>query len=143
MRQSPHHTTNGIGTSGLGGFGGMDSAYDYRVPKSPANATPNSLNVSGLSNGSSASSHGYDSKHDNKHDNHGNSSVDGEEALLDLAQLEELHQEAERMKALGNKHMAAQVSFLSSRLVTLNILEVIFCGITQQNLSVLPPPNKQ
>jgi hypothetical protein len=32
-----------------------------------------------------------------------------EEALLDLAQLEELQQEAERMKALGNKHMAAQV----------------------------------
>lgn len=32
-----------------------------------------------------------------------------DEALLDLAQLEELHQEAERMKALGNKHMAAQV----------------------------------
>jgi hypothetical protein len=35
--------------------------------------------------------------------------VDGDEALLDLAQLEELHFEAERMKALGNKHMAAQV----------------------------------
>eukprot|EP00934_Nitzschia_sp_Nitz4_P009330 Nitzschia sp. Nitz4//scaffold156_size52432//26049//30881//NITZ4_006827-RA/size52432-snap-gene-0.13-mRNA-1//-1//CDS//3329537415//9320//frame0 len=34
--------------------------------------------------------------------------VDGDEALLDLAQLEELHHEAERMKALGNKHMAAQ-----------------------------------
>mmetsp|Transcript_40352 Transcript_40352/g.45936 ORF Transcript_40352/g.45936 Transcript_40352/m.45936 type:complete len:533 (+) Transcript_40352:2-1600(+) len=32
----------------------------------------------------------------------------GEDALLDLAQLEELHQEAERMKAVGNKHMAAQ-----------------------------------
>ena len=28
--------------------------------------------------------------------------------LMDLAQLEELHIEAERMKALGNKHMAAQ-----------------------------------
>lgn len=36
--------------------------------------------------------------------------VDSDEALLDLAQLEELHHEAERMKALGNKHMAAQVS---------------------------------
>eukprot|EP00542_Grammatophora_oceanica_P013340 CAMPEP_0194041576 /NCGR_PEP_ID=MMETSP0009_2-20130614/13467_1 /TAXON_ID=210454 /ORGANISM="Grammatophora oceanica, Strain CCMP 410" /LENGTH=637 /DNA_ID=CAMNT_0038685133 /DNA_START=203 /DNA_END=2116 /DNA_ORIENTATION=+ len=34
--------------------------------------------------------------------------LDGDEALLDLAQLEELHAEAERMKALGNKHMAAQ-----------------------------------
>lgn len=40
----------------------------------------------------------------------GAQSMDGDEALLDLAQLEELHQEAERMKALGNKHMAAQVS---------------------------------
>jgi hypothetical protein len=36
--------------------------------------------------------------------------VNGDEALLDLAQLEELHQEAEKMKALGNKHMASQVS---------------------------------
>jgi hypothetical protein len=35
--------------------------------------------------------------------------AEGDEALLDLAQLEELHHEAERMKALGNKHMAAQV----------------------------------
>ena len=35
--------------------------------------------------------------------------VDGEDPLLDLDQLEELHDEAERMKALGNKHMAAQV----------------------------------
>jgi hypothetical protein len=38
--------------------------------------------------------------------------VDGSEALLDLAQLEELHHEAERMKALGNKHMAAQVCLI-------------------------------
>lgn len=36
--------------------------------------------------------------------------LDGEDALLDLAQLEELQMEAEKMKALGNKHMAAQVS---------------------------------
>jgi hypothetical protein len=35
--------------------------------------------------------------------------MEGDEALLDLEQLEELHHEAERMKALGNKHMAAQV----------------------------------
>jgi len=34
--------------------------------------------------------------------------LDSEEALMDLAQLEELHSEAERMKALGNKHMATQ-----------------------------------
>lgn len=35
--------------------------------------------------------------------------VNTDEALMDLAQLEELHVEAEKMKALGNKHMAAQV----------------------------------
>lgn len=34
--------------------------------------------------------------------------TDHDDALLDLAQLEELHTEAERMKAVGNKHMAAQ-----------------------------------
>eukprot|EP00536_Pseudo-nitzschia_multiseries_P006230 jgi/Psemu1/255215/estExt_Genewise1Plus.C_1300023 len=34
--------------------------------------------------------------------------MDGEDPMLDLEQLEELHDEAERMKALGNKHMAAQ-----------------------------------
>lgn len=39
----------------------------------------------------------------------GEQTVEGDEALLDLEQLEELHHEAERMKALGNKHMAAQV----------------------------------
>ena len=37
---------------------------------------------------------------------------DTNEALLDLAQLEDLQNEAERMKALGNKHMAAQVRIL-------------------------------
>ena len=36
------------------------------------------------------------------------STAGGQDALMDLAQLEELHKEAERMKALGNKHMAAQ-----------------------------------
>jgi hypothetical protein len=36
-----------------------------------------------------------------------------DDPLLDLAQLEELHHEAERMKALGNKHMAAQVRELT------------------------------
>mmetsp|Transcript_36776 Transcript_36776/g.89051 ORF Transcript_36776/g.89051 Transcript_36776/m.89051 type:complete len:1626 (-) Transcript_36776:2830-7707(-) len=34
--------------------------------------------------------------------------TEGDDALLDLEQLEELQHEAERMKALGNKHMAAQ-----------------------------------
>jgi len=34
--------------------------------------------------------------------------IDGDEALMDLAHLEDLHNEAERMKGLGNKHMAAQ-----------------------------------
>ena len=34
--------------------------------------------------------------------------VSGEEAALDLAELEQLHLEAERMKGLGNRHMANQ-----------------------------------
>lgn len=67
----------------------MDSDYDYRLP--PKAPTPKASD--------NASKDGSEHK----------SQVDGEEALLDLAQLEELHQEAERMKALGNKHMAAQV----------------------------------
>lgn len=33
-----------------------------------------------------------------------------DDAVLDLAELEQLQEEAERMKGLGNKHMAAQVS---------------------------------
>jgi hypothetical protein len=36
--------------------------------------------------------------------------VGGDDAILDLAELEQLQEEAERMKGLGNKHMAAQVS---------------------------------
>lgn len=38
----------------------------------------------------------------------GEEKLDGEDPMLDIQQLEELHDEAERMKALGNKHMAAQ-----------------------------------
>lgn len=38
----------------------------------------------------------------------GEDALNSEQALLDLAQLEERHSEAERMKAVGNKHMAAQ-----------------------------------
>jgi hypothetical protein len=53
----------------------------------------------------------------NNHNNNNNNDTsyeeemaeDDDDALLDLDQLEELHDEAERMKALGNKHMAAQV----------------------------------
>ena len=36
--------------------------------------------------------------------------VKADDAVLDLAELEQLQEEAERMKGLGNKHMAAQVS---------------------------------
>lgn len=37
-----------------------------------------------------------------------NDATGGEDAVLDLAELEQLQEEAERMKGLGNKHMAAQ-----------------------------------
>lgn len=46
-------------------------------------------------------------------------SVEHEDALLDIEQLEELQTEAERMKALGNKHMAAQVRLCFVPLVLL------------------------
>ena len=90
MRPSPNGTTS---------FGMAD--YDHRAQKSPASqhdshSPPPRPPPSG-SNGK------YGENSPSK------GGVDGEEALLDLAQLEELHQEAERMKALGNKHMAAQV----------------------------------
>jgi hypothetical protein len=49
-----------------------------------------------------------------------NGNIDGDEALMDLAQLEDLHNEAERMKALGNKHMAAQVRFMQALALLLN-----------------------
>ena len=39
-----------------------------------------------------------------------NDSAGADDAVLDLAELEQLQEEAERMKGLGNKHMAAQVS---------------------------------
>lgn len=46
-------------------------------------------------------------------DDRKNEVTGGEDAVLDLAELEQLQEEAERMKGLGNKHMAAQVSQLS------------------------------
>ena len=65
----------------MSGLSMMDEDYDYTIPKSPLQP----------------------------HDESESSPMDGDEALLDLAQLEELHKEAEKMKALGNKHMATQV----------------------------------
>ncbi len=51
-----------------------------------------------------------------------NDATGAEDAVLDLAELEQLQEEAERMKGLGNKHMASQVS-------TYDIISVegIFC----------------
>ena len=37
-------------------------------------------------------------------------STDAGDDELDLSEVEQLHEEAERMKGLGNKHMANQVS---------------------------------
>lgn len=41
-----------------------------------------------------------------------------EDAVLDLVELEQLHEESERMKGLGNKHMAAQVSIKPGLMVS-------------------------
>ncbi len=104
----------------------IDLDYDYKAAKTP---TPTSASAAGISEmhayqtgapppppppqqqqqPQSARSNG--SVGANSLNSAGAQSIDVDEALLDLAQLEELHQEAERMKALGNKHMAAQVSF--------------------------------
>jgi hypothetical protein len=73
----------------------VDDDYDYGLP--PATPTP-----------TSASAQGWSQVQAYKNQQQRTAAADGEEALLDLVQLEELHQEAERMKALGNKHMAAQ-----------------------------------
>jgi hypothetical protein len=72
----------------------VDDDYDY----APATPTPTSASAQGWSQVQAY----------NQQQQQRTAATDGEEALLDLVQLEELHQEAERMKALGNKHMAAQ-----------------------------------
>jgi hypothetical protein len=80
----------------------MDAEYDYKAssPQSPGTLKPGVVSTMRISSsaGGPLSPGGASS-----------SALDGEDALLDLAQLEELHREAEKMKALGNKHMAAQV----------------------------------
>jgi hypothetical protein len=81
---------------------GIASDYDFHVPKhsttSPSSSSPMNRGL--------RDPQGSRSNYNNYSDDGG---LDAEEALMDLAQLAELHQEAERMKALGNKHMAAQV----------------------------------
>jgi hypothetical protein len=74
----------------------MDAEYDYKAssPQSPGTLKPTAKVWAGSPAGRGAAATA--------------NTVDGEDALLDLAQLEELHKEAEKMKALGNKHMASQ-----------------------------------
>jgi hypothetical protein len=79
----------------------VDEDYDYGLP--PATTpTPTSASAQGWSQVQAY----HQQQRTSATQSH--AAADGEEALLDLVQLEELHQEAERMKALGNKHMAAQ-----------------------------------
>ena len=77
---------------------GTDADYDYRAANAAGAPTPTSASAQGWNQVQAY----------NTNNKQGDQAADGEEALLDLVQLEELHQEAERMKALGNKHMAAQ-----------------------------------
>lgn len=83
----------------------VDADYDYQGNGPPTTPTPTSNAPRDWQQ-----AQGYDKGPTVDANNH--STTTGEEALLDLVQLEELHQEAERMKALGNKHMAAQGTFL-------------------------------
>lgn len=55
--------------------------------------------------------------------------MSGEDAALDLAELEQLQEEAERMKGLGNKHMAAQVSFFCFNLLLIFCCECVVCVV--------------
>jgi len=105
------------------GESGVDQEYDYdrssstTTPKTNTNTnattsspSPRTLASSFTPNTTTSTMKSSISNNNNNNSPENNGGVtDGEEALLDLAQLEELHQEAERMKALGNKHMAAQV----------------------------------
>lgn len=93
----------------------VDADYDYRATgKNMPTPTPTSASARGwqeVENYKQAEMKNSKNNDTNDNDNQNNDdddAADGEEALLDLVQLEELHQEAERMKALGNKHMAAQ-----------------------------------
>uniref|UniRef100_A0A7S3KWS2 PDZ domain-containing protein n=1 Tax=Amphora coffeiformis TaxID=265554 RepID=A0A7S3KWS2_9STRA len=86
----------------------VDADYDYRAGAAPPTPTPTSASARGMTE-VEAYKERTSAKYGGGNTNGGNEeAADGEEALLDLVQLEELHQEAERMKALGNKHMAAQ-----------------------------------
>lgn len=61
---------------------------------------------------------GGDVAEEEENDDHDNDVTGAEDAILDLVELEQLQEEAERMKGLGNKHMAAQVSFIVSTSVS-------------------------
>lgn len=78
----------------------MDDDYDYHATAStsPSEAAADGIRQMNL----------YNKKNDEVQPTRPVASTT-EEALMDLAQLEEVQLEAERMKALGNKHMAAQV----------------------------------
>lgn len=80
-----------------------DNVYD--ATKSPVTPTPHSASAHGMAQ-MRAYEPGMNSGKETKDGD--DASAAGQEALMDLAQLEELHSESERMKALGNKHMAAQ-----------------------------------
>lgn len=102
--RSPSHLATTTTTS-------VDADYDYRAGNDAAAApTPTTASARGMKQVESYKKGQQQRQHggENGGDGTPNGAADGEEALLDLVQLEELHQEAERMKALGNKHMAAQ-----------------------------------
>jgi hypothetical protein len=118
----------------------MDAEYDYKAssPQSPGTLKPGAVGIgsplraaaaAGIAAGLPAAPPTGVAA----------AAVDGDDALLDLAQLEELHREAEKMKALGNKHMASQVI---ERKKTGGRAAVADCGISPLlNASSLFPPS--
>lgn len=90
--------------------GKMDADYDYGAQLSPEEKAFQDYQMMALPPPPPPPTDGDEELLDAEDEDEDDEEPTGEDALLDLAQLEELHQEAERMKALGNKHMAAQVS---------------------------------
>lgn len=67
-----------------------------------------------------------------------NDASGAEDAVLDLAELEQLQEEAERMKGLGNKHMAAQVSTYHKLVLRVSPLDTAGTRVPLSN----PHPHK-
>ncbi|GAX18480.1 hypothetical protein FisN_2Lh137 [Fistulifera solaris] len=87
----------------------LDEEYDYQPTTSSSTRTTRTTTTPTLASAEGwRQMRAYHPRPITMKDSDDEKAKDGEEALLDLAQLEELQKEAEQMKARGNQHMAAQ-----------------------------------